>query len=105
MTEVRLSSGEVIEDRREGDRREGGRRLDDVRRGRSATIQAALWAFMGGLVVLYLFFLAIGAVTPDDAPVATIAVLVLAVLWMAHSWRRLWGGGASQVGDRERRGF
>ena len=105
MDEVELPTGDVIEERRDGERRTPGRRSDDVRKGRSATIQAIIWAVLGAVVVLYLFFLAVGAVTPDDAPAATIAVLVLAALWMAHSWRRLWGSGASPYGDRERRGF
>lgn len=94
------------ERRRGADRREGGRRAEDrpPRRG-LGTAQAAIWAVIGAVVVLYLFFLALGTVDPGDAKAASIVVAVLAALWLAHSWRRLWAGGFSQQGDRERRGF
>ena len=49
----------------------------------------------GALVVLYLFFIAIGGVDPTDTDGWTIAALVLAIIWLAYSWRRLWAGGAS----------
>ena len=69
------------------------------------TFTAFFFAVCGALVVLYLFFVAFGGVDPTEDPGWGIAALVLAVLWLAHSWRRLWGGGASPSGDRERRGF
>jgi len=47
----------------------------------------------------------IGGVDPTEDPGWTIAALVLAVIWLAYSWRRLWAGGASPASDRERRGF
>jgi hypothetical protein len=90
-----------------GDRREAaGRRTDDRREARLRTAWAALWAVAGAIVVLFLFLTVIGAVNPDKAPAASIVVLVLAVAWMAHAWRRLLAprGHVSQ-GDRERRGF
>ena len=59
----------------------------------------------GALVVLYLFFIAVGGVDPTEDKGWTIAALVLAALWLAYSWRRLWAGGASPYTDRERRGF
>jgi len=67
--------------------------------------RAAFWAIIGSIVVIYLFFIALGGIDPGDAKVATIIVLVLAVLWLAHAWRRLITGGSSPAGDRERRGF
>ena len=91
-------------DRRNAERRGGvGRRSGDVIG--QATIVTFFWALVGALVVLYLFFVAVGGVDPDKDSVWTIIALVLAVLWLAHSWRRLWFGGASPSGDRERRGF
>lgn len=92
-------------DDRRGDA--GGRRAADVTvaRGPAQAAWAFAWALVGAIVVLYLFFLAIGGVDPDDAPAVSIAVLVLAVLWFAHAWRRVIGGGRSPIGDRERRGF
>ena len=91
-------------DRRSGERRGGpGRRSSDYE-GR-ATPLTFFWALVGALVVLYLFFVVTGGVDPQDDPAWAIAALVLAVLWLAHSWRRLWSGGASPTYDRERRGF
>ena len=103
-------TGEVVEDRRRGERRrderrQAPRREEDRRFRRVGTIWAGFWALVGSVVVLYLFFVAIGGVDPDDARAASIVVLVLAVLWLAHAWRRLWTGGYSSRGDRERRGF
>jgi hypothetical protein len=89
-------------DRREGERRAGPRRAED--RGRYR-LQAILWAICGALVVLYLFFVAVGGVNPTKGVGWSIAALVLAVLYVGHAWRRLWGGGFTSRPDRERRGF
>lgn len=86
-----------------GDRRTGGRRAADTE-GRFAAAPA-FWAIVGAAVVAYLFFMALGNVKPGDAPVATGIALGLAVLWLAHAWRRVLIGSRSPVGDRERRGF
>jgi hypothetical protein len=93
-------------ERRRGERRSGGRRAEDVRRARLELAWAAGWAVVGALVVLYLFFVVVGTVDPTEAKAASIAVLVLAVAWLAHAWRRvvLRGGHVSRP-DRERRGF
>jgi hypothetical protein len=64
-----------------------------------------VWAVIGAAVVLFLFFAALGTVDLGDSKAATIVVAVLAALWLAHSWRRLWAGGFSAQSDRERRGF
>ena len=90
-----------------GDRREaGGRRAEDRRQARLYTAWAATWAIIGAIVVLFLFLTVIGAVNPDKAPAASIVVLVLAIAWLAHAWRRLLAprGHVSRP-DRERRGF
>ena len=94
----------MAERRRRPDRRQTpGRRSSDYQ-GR-ATPVTFFWALIGALVVLYLFFVVTGGVDPQDEPGWGIAAIVLAVLWLAHSWRRLWSGGASPAPDRERRGF
>ena len=95
----------MAERRRGEDRRRSphGRRSSDYRGG--FTPITVLVSICGGLVVLYLFFVAIGGVDPTEDPGWTVAALVLALLWLAYSWRRLWGGGASPTVDRERRGF
>lgn len=101
----------TAEERRSGERRAGerravgGRRADDVRRRRRDTVVATVWALVGAAVVLYLFLLVVDAVDPDRAPAASIVVLVLAVAWAAHAWRRLYMGGYVSRPDRERRGF
>jgi hypothetical protein len=93
-------------DRRRGERRSGGRRAEDIRAARVELAWAAGWAVVGALVVLYLFFVVVGTVDPTEARAASIAVLVLAVAWLAHAWQRvvIRGGHVSRP-DRERRGF
>ena len=92
------------EDRRGGERRSGpGRRSSDYTG--AFTPVTFLMALCGALVVLYLFFVAVGGVDPTEDTGWTIAALVLALVWLAYSWRRLWSGGASPTADRERRGF
>jgi hypothetical protein len=88
-----------------GERRSSGRRAEDLAQARRNTIIAAAWAIAGGLVVLYIFFMAIGTINPDNARPATIAVLVVAIVWVVHAWRRLYAGGYVSRPDRERRGF
>ena len=92
-----------MERRRRERRQTEGRRSSDYE-GRTTPL-TFLWALIGALVVLYLFFVVTGGVDPGDDPAWGIAALVLALLWLAHSWRRLWSGGASPASDRERRGF
>lgn len=70
-----------------------------------ATVRAAAWAICGGLVIAYLFFVAIGGVDPGTAWIASLVVAGLAALWLAHAWRALVFGGSSNRADRERRGF
>ena len=94
----------MAERRRRPDRRStAGRRSSDYRGGFTPLTFAM--ALCGALVVLYLFFVAIGGVDPTENTGWTIAALVLALVWLAYSWRRLWSGGASPTPDRERRGF
>jgi hypothetical protein len=91
-------------ERRAGDRRSGPRRSED-RAARTATVQAAFWAVCGALVVLYLFFVAIGGVNPTKSWGWTAAAIALAVLYTGHAAQRLWAGGHVSRPDRERRGF
>jgi hypothetical protein len=50
----------------------------------------AFWALCGTVVVLFIFFAALGALELGDAVELTVVVLALAVLWLAHAWRGLW---------------
>jgi hypothetical protein len=83
------------------------RRLEeeDRRRERADHIEATVWAVMGALVVLYLFFAVLGAIDPAEAPFATFVIALLALAWLAHAWDRLYAGGHVSRSDRERRGF
>jgi hypothetical protein len=93
------------ERRQRADRRSTplGRRSSDYE-GR-ASLLTFIPALCGALVVLYLFFVAISGSEIAEEPGWAIAALVLALIWLATSWRRLLSGGASPPGDRERRGF
>ncbi|MDQ6914740.1 MAG: hypothetical protein M3155_02890 [Actinomycetota bacterium] len=93
-------------ERRGGERRSGGRRAEDQRQARLELAWATGWAVVGALVVLYLFFVVVGTVDPTKALAASIAVLVLAVAWLAHAWYRVVvRGGYVSRPDREQRGF
>ena len=93
-------------ERRSGaDRRGPGRRASD-RLDRFRAIAATLVAFCGGLSVLFLFFAAIGTVDLGDAIVATVAAIVLAIVWLAGAYQRYRSGaGFVTRQQRERRGF
>jgi uncharacterized membrane protein len=66
------------------------------------------WALAIGVIAAYAFFAALGAFSPGDVLGVTIAVVVLAALWVARA--ALAGRRAAQrdprlVHARERRGF
>ncbi|MEA2399191.1 MAG: hypothetical protein QOK25_2747 [Thermoleophilaceae bacterium] len=99
----------VYEERRQvPDRRQAERRADDNSRY-LRTAAAAAVAICGGLVVVYLFFAAIGAVNLKNALAATITAIVLGVVWFAGYYVRhrsaAGRSAAIQPMDRERRGF
>src|SRR5947209_20085054 len=83
------------------DRRAGVGRREDDRRRNMTTAQAAVWAVMGSVVVLYLFFIAVGSIKPATARAASIIVAVLALIWLGHSLRLLWSVGFIKRTDCE----
>jgi len=92
-------------DRREEERRSALRREAD-RQERVRSMAAFIFAFCGGLAVLYVFFAAVGAVDIGDAIVATIIAVILACVWLFAFWQRLKSDALRvQRPDRERRGF
>jgi fatty acid desaturase len=73
-----------------------------------ATLAATFWVLVLAVVVLFAFFVALGAFSPGEVVGLTIGVVVLAVLWMAHAmWdsRHTDPHDPAMVRARERRGF
>jgi putative flippase GtrA len=96
----------VEHERRRGDDRRGAVRRHADRAERLREMVAFAIAMCGGLVVLYLFFVAIGTIDVGDAVVATIGAIVLALIWLAAYWYRMKTNAlVVQRPDRERRGF
>ena len=70
-------------------------------------VRTGFWALVGAVIVLFVFFAAVGGFDPTEAVALTIVVAVLAVLWLG---RFLLIRGRVQDNrfnraDRERRGF
>lgn len=72
---------------------------------RLRALSALVWSAAGGLVLLFLFFTALGAFDPIDAVGVTIAFAALGVLWLVHAWPRLRRESGGSKAARERRGF
>ena len=60
------------------------------------TLQPLFWGLSGTFVVAAIVVGVVADVEPAEAKLATAAIVLLAALWLAHSWRVLW--------DDERRG-
>ncbi len=71
------------------------------------TFRTVIWSLVGAIVLLGVFFFALGGLEPSEAEVMVIVVGVLAIAWLVHFWRNR--SAATDVrlsrGDRERRGF
>ena len=73
-----------------------------------ATMLDTFWVLILGIVVLFAFFLALGAISPGEVVWLTLAMLVLALVWTAHAvWqsRHRSGRDPAAIRNRERRGF
>jgi membrane protein implicated in regulation of membrane protease activity len=84
----------------------------EMRSPRSQRILAVLsetfWLLILGVVAMFLFFVALGAFKPTEVLGLTIAVVVLAALWLGHAaWvsRHPAGRDPASVRARERRGL
>jgi hypothetical protein len=79
-----------------------------VSRRTLATLSDTLWILVLAVVVLFAFFVALGAFSPGEVVGLTLAVVVLALLWIAHA---VWDSRHRDPHDpaiiraRERRGF
>ncbi|MDO8184822.1 hypothetical protein Q5424_06350 [Conexibacter sp. JD483] len=47
-------------------------------------LSQGFWALIAGVVVAYVFFLALGAFGSSEAGLATAVVIALALLWIGH---------------------
>jgi hypothetical protein len=85
------------------DRRRGG--LGNLAR----TVGELFWVIALGVIIVYAFFLALGALSPGDVVALSILVAVLVVLYCVRAfWRSrhpIEGRDPRIVSARERRGF
>lgn len=73
-----------------------------------ATMSESFWILLLSLVVMFAFFVALGAFSPGEAVGITVAVGVMAILWVGHAvWvsRHSDGRDPRSISARERRGF
>jgi uncharacterized membrane protein (DUF485 family) len=71
-------------------------------------LSQTFWVLVLGVICLFAFFVAIGALSPSGAIGLTIAMVVLVAAWIVHAtWeaRRRSGLDESARRARERRGF
>jgi hypothetical protein len=73
-----------------------------------STLSETFWILVLALVVLFAFFLVLGAFTPGEVTGLTVVVALLALLWIGHAF---WDSRHRDPHDRaiirarERRGF
>jgi protein-S-isoprenylcysteine O-methyltransferase Ste14 len=73
-----------------------------------ATLSETFWILVLAIVVLFAFFVALGAFSPGEVVGVTLVVVALALLWIVHAvWdsRHRDPHDPSMVRARERRGF
>jgi uncharacterized membrane protein YhaH (DUF805 family) len=73
-----------------------------------ATLSETFWVLVLAIVVLFAFFVALGAFSPGEVVGLTLVIVALALLWVAHA---VWSARHRDPHDpavvraRERRGF
>ena len=73
-----------------------------------STLSETFWILVLAVVVLFAFFVALGAFSPGEVIGLTAFVAVLALLWVAHAWwdsRHRDPHDPAVIRARERRGF
>jgi len=81
--------------------------LDRLFRGFNAA-RDLFWIMALGVLLVFGFFVALGALKPSEVKWPTIGVAALGVLWIVHAWLESRHGAAKDprlVHARERRGF
>ena len=71
------------------------------------TLRETFWILALAVIVLFVFFVALGALAPGDVAWLTVGVVLLAALWVVHAvlQGRRSGRDPDVVRARERRGF
>jgi hypothetical protein len=88
------------------DRRSNERRHEDLPEASPRQAAAAAFAICGGLVVMFVFFWALGAIDVRVAVAATVVTVVLLSVWLgAFVYRDRQEETLVMKQDRERRGF
>ena len=76
---------------------------------RSQPFRELFWVLALGVLLVFAFFVVLGAVKPGAVIGLTIGVCVLAALWVLHAWNQSRHAGEARderlVHARERRGF
>ena len=73
-----------------------------------STLSETFWILVLAVVVLFAFFVALGAFTPGEVVGLTVVVACLALLWVVHAWwdsRHRDPHDPAVIRARERRGF
>lgn len=73
-----------------------------------SAMSESFWILLLSLVVMFVFFVALGAFSPGEAVGISVAVGAMAVLWVGHAiWvsRHSSGRDPRSISARERRGF
>ena len=73
-----------------------------------STMSDTFWILVLSVIVLFAFFVALGAFAPGEVAWLTLGVLALALLWTVHAvWesRHRSGRHPAAIRNRERRGF
>ena len=80
-----------------------------MRNGVGRWIGEAFWVCALGVILVYAFFLMLGAISPGDVAALSIVVGVLVVLYAARTWwqsrHQVEGRDERLTSARERRGF
>ena len=73
-----------------------------------STLAETFWILALAAIVLFAFFVALGALAPGEVIGLSVAIAVLALLWIAHAvWdaHHRTGRDVATIRARERRGF
>jgi hypothetical protein len=73
-----------------------------------STLNDTFWVLVLSVIVMFAFFVALGAVSPGEVVGLSLIVIALTALWIGHAmWdaRRRTGRDVATIRARERRGF